>query len=203
MVNKQKGIVVVVASAIMGEGKTSTALNLAHVLARDLNRKTVLVDCDLKRPMVQAYAGMESTAGVSEVLLGNKTVEECLQYHEQLRIWVLPEGSEPSGTAALAHVDRLSELIESLRARFDYVVIDSPPLLPVAEAMLIVRMADVVTHVIRARSTPRDVVANAIKMIGQEKAVAVVLNAVEAKDAPYSYYTYSQRAYEPHRKRIG
>jgi non-specific protein-tyrosine kinase len=146
---------------------------------------------------------MESTAGVSEVLLGHKSVEECLQYHEQLRIWILFEGSEQSGAAALAHVDRLSELIENLRARFDYVIIDSPPLLPVAEAMLIVRMADVVAHVIRARSTPRDVVAKAIKMIGQERAVAVVLNAVEAKDAPYSYYTYAQGAYEPHRKRIG
>ena len=57
------------ASALMGEGKTSTALNLAYVLARDLNRKTVLVDCDLKKPMVHAYAGMESTAGLTEVLL--------------------------------------------------------------------------------------------------------------------------------------
>ena len=203
MVHKQKSIVVVVASAIMGEGKTSTALNMAHVLSRDLNRKTVLVNCDLKRPMVHAYAGMESTAGVSEVLLGHKTVEECLQYHEQLRFWILFEGSEQSGTAALAYVDRLSELIENLRSRFDYVVIDSPPLLPVAEAMVIVRMADVVAHVVRARSTPRDVVANAIKMIGQDRAVAVVLNGVEAKDAPYSYYSYGHRAYEPHPKRIG
>ena len=199
---RQKSTVVCMASALMGEGKTSTAINMAYVLSRDLNRKTVLVDCDLKRPMVRAYVGMESTAGLTEVLLGHKTLDECLEYHEQLGIWVLTAGTEQSGTAALAHVDRLSELIQGLRERFEYIVLDAPPLLPVAEAMLIVRMADVVVHVIRARSTPRDAVASAIKMIGQERAVAVVLNGVEAKDAPYSYYTYSNRGYESHHKQL-
>jgi succinoglycan biosynthesis transport protein ExoP len=199
---KQKSTVVCMSSALMSEGKTSTALNMAYVLSRDLNRKTVLVDCDLKRPTVRAYTGMESTAGLTEVLLGHKTLDECLEYHEQLGIWVLSAGIEASGTTALTHVDRLSELIQGLRERFEYIVLDSPPLLPVAEAMLIVRMADVVVHVIRARSTPRDVVANAIKMIGQERAVAVILNGVEAKDTPYSYYNYSNKVYESHNQQL-
>ena len=202
ILDKQKSIVVCMTSALMGEGKTSTALNMAYVLSRDLNRKTVLVDCDLKRPMVRGYTGMESTTGLTEILLGRKTLDECLEYHEQLGIWVLPAGIEASGTAALAHVDRLSELIQGLRERFEYIVLDTPPLLPVAEAMLIVRMADVVVHVIRARSTPRDAVASAIKMIGQERAVTVVLNGVEAKDAPYSYYNYSNRVYESQHKQL-
>jgi len=199
---KQKNTVVCISSALMGEGKTSTVLNMAYVLSRDLNRKTVLVDCDLKRPTVRAYTGMESTAGLTEVLLGHKTLDECLEYHEQLGIWVLSAGIEAYGTTALTHVDRLSELIQGLRERFEYVLLDSPPLLPVAEAMLIVRMADIVVHVIRARTTPRDVVASAIKMIGQERAVAVILNGVEAKDAPYSYYNYSNRVYESHHKQL-
>ena len=199
---KQKNTVVCISSALMGEGKTSTVLNMAYVLSRDLNRKTVLVDCDLKRPTVRAYTGMESTAGLTEVLLGHKTLDECLEYHEQLGIWVLSAGIEASGTTALTHVDRLSELIQGLRERFEYILLDSPPLLPVAEAMLIVRMADVVVHVIRARTTPRDVVASAIKMIGQERAVAVILNGVEAKDTPYSYYNYSNRVYESHHKQL-
>ena len=199
---KQKGTVVCMSSALMSEGKTSTALNMAYVLSRDLNRKTVLVDCDLKRPTVRAYTGMASTAGLTEVLLGHKTLDECLEYHEQLGVWVLSAGIEVTGTTALTHVDRLSELIQGLRERFEYIVLDSPPLLPVAEAMLIVRMADVVVHVIRARSTPRDVVADAIKMIGQERAVAVILNGVEAKDTPYSYYNYSSKVYESHNQQL-
>jgi len=202
IVGKQKSAVVCMSSALMGEGKTSTALNMAYVLSRDLNRKTVLVDCDLKRPTVHAYTGMESSAGLTEVLLGHKTLDECLEYHEQLGVWILSAGIEMSGTTALTHVDRLSELVQGLRERFEYIVLDSPPLLPVAEAMLIVRMADVVVHVVRARSTPRDVVANAIKMIGQERAVAVVLNGVDAKDTPYSYYNYSNRVYESHHQQL-
>ena len=199
---KQKSTVVCMSSALMGEGKTSTALNLAYVLSRDLNRKTILVDCDLKRPMIRAYTGMEPTAGLTEVLLGHKTLDECLGYHEQLGIWVLTAGIDASGTTALTHVDRLSELIQGLREKFEYIVLDSPPLLPVAEAMLIVRMADVVVHVIRSRSTPRDAVTSAIKMIGQERAVTVVLNGVEARDTPYSYYNYSNRVYEPQHKQL-
>jgi len=202
MVGKLESTVVVMSSALMGEGKTSTGLNLAHVLARDLNKKTVLVDCDLKRPMVHAYAGMELAAGVSEILLGQKQFEECLEYHEQLGIWIIPAGIIHSGTAALTHVDRLSKLITNLRARFEYIVLDAPPLLPVAESMLIVRMADIVAHVVRARTTGRDMVMNAIKMIGEERALGVVLNGVEAKDAPYSYYTYGSRVYEPHPKQL-
>lgn len=199
---KQKSTVVCMTSALMGEGKTSTVLNMAYVLSRDLNRKTVLVDCDLKRPAIRSYAGMESAAGLTEVLLGHNTLDECLEYHEQLGIWILTAGIDQSGTAALTHVDRLSELIQGLRERFEYIILDSPPLLPVAEAMLIVRMADVAVHVIRARSTPRDVVADAIKMIGQERAVTVILNGIEAKDAPYSYYNYSNRVYESDHKQL-
>ena len=91
---KQKSAVVCMSSALMGEGKTSTALNMTYVLSRDLNRKTVLVDCDLKRPTVRAYTGMESGAGLTEVLLGHKTLDECLEYHEQLGIWILSAGIE-------------------------------------------------------------------------------------------------------------
>ncbi len=202
MVGKQESTVVVMSSALMGEGKTSTALNLAHVLARDMNKKTVLVDCDLKRPLVHAYAGMELGSGVSEVLLGKKKFEECLEYHEQLGIWILPAGINHAGTAALTHVERLSELITNLRVRFEYIVLDAPPLLPVAETMLIVRMADIVAHVIRARSTGRDMVRDAIKMIGEERSLGVILNGVEAKDSPYSYYTYGHRIYEPQHQQL-
>lgn len=202
MAGQQESTVIVMASALMGEGKTSTALNLAHVFARDLNKKTVLVDCDLKRPMVHAYAGMELGVGLSEVLLGEKQFEECLEYHEQLGVWIIPAGIIQSGIAALTHVDRLSKLISNLREKFECIVLDAPPLLPVAESLLIVRMADVVAHVIRARSTPRDAVMSAMKMVGQERAMGVILNGVEEQDSPYSYYSYGNKVYEPHRTQL-
>ncbi len=202
LAGRQASTVLVVSSAVMGEGKTSTALNMAHVFARDLNKKTVLIDCDLKRPMVHAYAGIPTRAGLGEVLAGKKVLEECLEYHEQLGIWILSAGSELTVTAALTHADRLAEVVQTLRSRFEYVVLDSPPLLPVAESMLIVRMADVVAHVVRARSTRRDSVTNALKMIGDERPLGIILNALEAKDTPYSYYNYYHVAYESHPKQL-
>jgi polysaccharide biosynthesis transport protein len=202
MAGQQESTVIVMASALMGEGKTSTALNLAHVFARDLNKKTVLVDCDLKRPMVHAYAGMGLGIGLSEVLLGEKQFEDCLEYHEQLGLWILPAGVIQSGIAALTHVDRLSKLISNLREKFECIVLDAPPLLPVAESLLIVRMADVVAHVIRARTTPRDAVMSAMKMAGQERPMGVILNGVEEQDSPYSYYSYGNKVYEPHRTQL-
>lgn len=198
MMGKQDSTVVAVASAVQGEGKTCTALNLAHVLSRDYGKKTVLVDCDLKRPMVHALAGIEPNIGLSDTLLGKKCLEDCLEYHEQLGIWILPAGSAQVGATALSHISQLSALISELRTRFQYVVLDAPPLLPVAEATLIVRTADAVVYVIRARETRRDVVHRAIKLIGEDKPVAVVLNGVESHDMPY----YSRSYYEPQRKQL-
>ena len=81
-------------------------------------------------------------------------------------------------------------------------MLDAPPLLPVAESLLIVRMADVVAQVIRARTTPRDAVMNAMKMVGQERPMGVILNGVEEQDSPYSYYSYGNQVYEPHRTQL-
>jgi polysaccharide biosynthesis transport protein len=198
MVGKQQSTVIVVSSAMMGEGKTCTALNLAHVFSRDYSKKTVLVDCDFKRPMVHALAGIEANAGLSDVLIGTKTLEECLEYHEQLGIWILSCGTALTGATALSHLNQLSELISKLRERFQCVILDAPPLLPVAEANLIARMGDIVAFVIRARVTPRDAVNQAIKLIGNDEALAVVLNGVEFVDMPH----YTRSYYEPQHKQL-
>jgi len=199
MLGKQQSCVIVVSSTMMGEGKTSTALNLAHVFSRDYSKKTVLVDCDFKRPMVHALAGIETNGGLSDVLSGMKTLEECLEYHEPLGIWILTCDQAHFGATALSHLNQLSGVISELRERFQCVIVDSPPLLPVAEANLIARMGDLVAFVIRARLTPRDAVKQAIKLLGNDEPVAVMLNGIELTDMPY----YSQRYYyEPQHKQL-
>jgi polysaccharide biosynthesis transport protein len=197
MMGKQ---VIIVSSAAMGEGKTSTALNLAHVFSRDCGKKTVLVDCDFKRPMVHALAGIEVNVGLSDVLSGMKTLEEGLQYHEQLGIWILSCGSANIGAAILSQLDHLSGVVSELRERFQCVIVDAPPLLPVAEANLIARMGDIVAFIIRARVTPRDAVKQAIKLIGNDEPLAVILNGVELSDMPL-YYSRGYD-YEPQYKQL-
>jgi polysaccharide chain length determinant protein (PEP-CTERM system associated) len=200
MMGKQQSTVIIVSSAAMGEGKTSTSLNLAHVFSRDCGKKTVLVDCDFKRPMVHALAGIEANVGLSDVLSGMKTLEECLEYHEQLGIWILTCGSANFGAAILSQLDRLSGVVTELRERFQCVILDAPPLLPVAEANLIARMGDIVAFIIRARVTPRDAVKQAIKLIGNDEPLAVILNGVELSDMPL-YYSRGYD-YEPQYKQL-
>lgn len=202
MVGKKEGTVLAVTSALQGEGKSSTALNLAHVFSRDYGKKTVLIDCDFKRPMAHQLAGLEGGAGLCDVLLDQKSLEECLQYHEQLGLWLLATGNIKAEATVLTHMDRLSQLIGDLRSRFQYIILDAPPLLPVAEANLIARMSDILAFVIRARATGRDAVHRAIRLIGDDVPVAVVLNAVFSTDLPYYTRSHYELPHEPVRKQL-
>lgn len=198
MLGKKDGNVVPVVSALQGEGKSCTALNIGHVFSRDYGKKTVVVDCDFKRPMIHTLAGIDGNNGLCDLLVGNKTLEDCLAYHEQLGLWILPAGSMQAEATVLSHLGQLSELIENLRTRFQYVLLDAPPLLPVAEANLIARMGDILAFVIRARASGRDAIKRAIRLLGDDIPLAIVLNGVESHDMPY----YGRSYYEPHRKQL-
>ncbi|MGC3976624.1 MAG: GNVR domain-containing protein [Nitrospira sp.] len=93
MTGDRKSTAIVVTSAVMGEGKSSTALNLGYVLAKDLDRRTIVIDCDLKRPMQHIYAGVWQHPGLVEVLRGTKVVEDCVQRLGESGPWILPAGA--------------------------------------------------------------------------------------------------------------
>ena len=90
---RSKKYAIVVTSAVMGEGKSSTALNLGYVLAKDLDRRTIIIDCDLKRPMQHIYAGVWQQPGLAEVLRGTKVIEDCLQRLGDVGPWILTAGA--------------------------------------------------------------------------------------------------------------
>lgn len=191
MVGERKTTVIVVTSALMGEGKSCTSLNLAYILARDLDKKTVLVDCDLKRPMQHVYVGTESRPGLVELLHGESTLEECLKFQEGLGFWILPSGAVGDGPPALSKMQQLADLLTNLRSQFEYIIVDAPPILPLADMNVLASMADLVTLVIRAGTTGRDAVQKALKTIGEQNPLAIVLNGVEVQDTPY----YMQQMY--------
>lgn len=200
MAGERKSTVIVLTSALMGEGKSCTSLNLAHVLARDLDKKTVLVDCDLKRPMQHVYAGVESHPGLAEVLHGDKPLEECLHRPEGLGFTIIPAGSVGDGPPALSKMQQVADLLSDLRERFEYIVMDAPPILPLADMNVLASMADVVVMVIRAGVTGRDAVQKALKTIGDPGPISVVLNGLEVQDTPY----YMQQMYyhEAHHEQL-
>jgi polysaccharide chain length determinant protein (PEP-CTERM system associated) len=200
MTGERKSTAIVVTSAVMGEGKSSTALNLGYVLAKDLDRRTVVIDCDLKRPMQHIYAGVWQQPGLAEVLRGTKVVEDCMQRLGEVGPWILTAGGVGDNPLALSKMHQLADLISELKENFDYVIIDAPPVLPLADMHVLASMADVLAYVVKASMTGRDVVQKALKAIGDTAHVGIILNGLDAHTTPY----YMQQEYyrEAHHEQL-
>ena len=181
----RKSTVIVVTSALMGEGKSSTAINLAYVLAKDLDKTTMLIDCDLKRPMQHVYAGIELEPGLTEVLYGDKPVDDCARRLGELSLWTLPAGSFEGRPLGLSKIQRLGNLLTELRPRFDYIIVDAPPILPLADMNVLASMADVLVLVIRAGATGQAVVQKALRIVSEASEARIILNGVDNVSTPY------------------
>jgi polysaccharide chain length determinant protein (PEP-CTERM system associated) len=200
MTGDRKSTAIVVTSAVMGEGKSSTALNLGYVLAKDLDRKTIVIDCDLKRPMQHIYSGLWQQPGLAEVLRGTKIVEDCFQRLGDVGPWILTAGAVGDNPLALSKMHQLADLITDLKEKFDYVIIDAPPVLPLADMQVLASMADLLAYVVKASMTGRDVVQKALKVIGETANVGIILNGLDAHTTPY----YMQQEYyrEAHHEQL-
>lgn len=200
MTGDRKSTAIVVTSAVMGEGKSSTALNLGYVLAKDLDRRTIVIDCDLKRPMQHIYAGVWQHPGLVEVLRGTKVIEDCVQRLGESGPWILPAGAVGDNPLALSKMHQLADLVTELKEKFDYVIIDAPPVLPLADMQVLASMGDLLAYVVKASMTGRDVVQKALKAIGDTTNVGVILNGLDAHTTPY----YMQQEYyrEAHHEQL-
>jgi len=200
MTGDRKSTAIVVTSAVMGEGKSSTALNLGYVLAKDLDRRTIVIDCDLKRPMQHIYAGVWQQPGLAEVLRGTKVVEDCLQRLGEAGPWILTAGAVGDNPLALSKMHQLADLIAELKEKFDYVIIDAPPVLPLADMQVLASMGDLLAYVVKASMTGRDVVQKALRVIGDTANVGIILNGLDAHTTPY----YMQQEYyrEAHHEQL-
>jgi len=191
MVAERPHAVIVVTSAVQGEGKSSTAVNLGYVLAQDLGKSTVLIDGDLKNPALHSYAAVASEPGLTDLLQGTKPLECCLQHLGELPLWIMPTGHRADRPLELSKVQQLAGILSELRTRYEYLIVDAPPILPVADMNVLAGMADILVLVVRAGSTPRDAVQqslNTLKPVGQ---VGIILTGVVSSDMPY----YARRYY--------
>ena len=191
MVAERKNTVVVITSAVKDEGKSAAAVNLAYVLAQDLGKMTVLIDGDLKNPTLDAYAGVASEPGLTDLLQETEPLDRCLQRLGELPLWIMPTGRALDRPVELSKISRLDAIISELRNRYQYIILDAPPILPLADMNVLGGMADVLVLVIRAGSTPRDAVQRSLNSLQPKNQVGVVLTGVQAEGMPYYMRDYS------------
>ncbi|MFE3855367.1 polysaccharide biosynthesis tyrosine autokinase [Streptomyces griseorubiginosus] len=180
--------VIVVTSSVPGEGKTTTAVNLALSLA-DAGLRTCLVDADLRRPSVAGTFGLVQDAGLTTVLIGQARAEDVAQQAGG-RLTVLTSGAVPPNPTELLASDRMREVLRELAGVFDVVVVDSAPLLPVADTIGLAPLVDGVLFVVRASKTGRDQVrgaADSLSRTGVRILGTVFSMAATFKGTGYGY----------------
>lgn len=185
---------VVVTSSLPGEGKSTTAVNMAIALAQ-AGQRVALIDADLRRPMVGEYLGLDGNAGLTTVLVGKSKLEDLMQPWGRDELYVLTSGQIPPNPSELLGSSSMEEIIASLELDYDAIVIDAPPLLPVTDAAVLAQKVGGVVLVVGSqlvKSTDLQKSFSALKMVDAD-ILGVVLNRLPPKDPDaYSYTYYSQ-----------
>jgi capsular exopolysaccharide synthesis family protein len=182
---------ILVSSAAPSEGKTTVACSIAIAFAQG-GQRVCLVDCDLRRPRLHRIFGRQGEDGITNVLVGEATVEQVAKPTGIPNLWSVPAGALPPNPADLLQSQRFRNLIQELGERFDRVVIDSPPLVAVTDSAIISTLVDAVVFVVRAFKTGKYLSAQGLRALRDVEAplVGAVLNAVNLDHHEYSYYYY-------------
>lgn len=178
---------IAVTSAMPDEGKTTAALNLALVSSMNLDRRVLLVDCDLRRPKLHVALGLRPECGLAEVLSGDATLERAVVPVEGTSLRVLPVRATPSNPSELLASDRMRSLVEEVARSYDQVIFDMPPTLALPDAKTVSELTDGLVFVVRANSTPRDDVAAALDILDRRRVLGLVLNGVDSESKRYGY----------------
>lgn len=189
---------VLITSSIAGEGKTTTSINLAIVMAK-AGKRVALVDADLRRPRVAAMLGLENAAGITTALVGAAEVSELLQAWGDDELYVLTAGEVPPNPTELLESRQMARIIAQLTAEFDLVLIDGPPLLPVADGLVLAQQVGrviVVAGVGQVRVGEVQEAFGALSLVDADR-VGVVLNKVSGSTHDGGSYARSYAAYAP------
>jgi capsular exopolysaccharide synthesis family protein len=187
---------VLITSTIPQEGKSTVAANLACTLARRKQHRTLLLEGDLRRPTVAQKFGFGNVPGLSEWLRGETETMNVYRL-EALGLWVLPAGSAPENPLELMQSGKLSPLMEQLTASFDWIIIDSPPVLPLADTSIWARLADGVLLVTRKNVTEKQQLKRGLEALEPAKLLGALVNG--STDAAHSdyYQRYGPAASSP------
>jgi len=183
--------VLLVTSSLGGDGKTTISYNLAVAFAQH-GQRVLLLDADMRKPSMHTLFRTRKTPGLSEVLTGGIQLEKALVTHDSLsNLFLLPSGTPPPNPADLIGSKRFDSLLEEAKTQFDLVIIDSPPVLMVTDAVILSTKADGTIIVVRSQKTTRPVLKRAVDVLSHSygRKLGFVVNGMDTKSVEY-YYSY-------------
>lgn len=184
---------IVVTSALPTESKSNVSINLAVSLATE-GKRVILLDCDLRKPAIHSYLYMgRNVRGLTDVLSGKCSLDEAIGEIEDLGIYVLPAGAIPPNPSEMLAQEKMQKVVDELKEKFDFVIVDAPPISIVTDAAVLGKYVDGAVLVVRSKFASRDAVALAKKklMDVDVKILGAVITRFEAKKSAKSgYYSY-------------
>jgi len=189
-----------VVSGGAGEGKSTTIFNLATIFAQNDSR-VLIIDSDLRRPSLHKLVGVSNAVGLTDFLLGQKSVEEVIQTTKLDNLHFLPSGKLPSSSMGILNSQQMKDFIQDVKTRYDYVFFDSPPIMGVSDASILASEVDMAILVIQYRKYPQAMTIRAKQMVEKVggNLLGVVLNNINISQDSYYYY-YSGYYYDYYSK---
>ncbi len=178
-----------VTSPLPEDGKSTTAMNVATALAEGGKYKVLLIEADLYHSPFAELLGIDRGPGLAGCLEGVATLNSAIRRLEPLNWFVLPAGEAQGNPTELLHTEAFAQIMQKVVPCFDWVLIDSPPVVPLVDALLLKHHANATLLVTRAGKTPRRDIEKSLSLLGREHVVAVVLNAVDGLNQLYSKYS--------------
>ena len=181
---------ITITSSIHGEGKTITAINLAISMAQDLGKKSILlIDGDLRRGRLSKYLGFDSELGLADLIANGSNVDEALLNIGIDNLTILPAGKIPRNPAELLGSMKMKNLISLLKSKYDYIIFDTPPVIPVTDAGVLGAQTDGVVMVIQAARTQKGVVEHGESLLkqAQAKLLGYILTNIQYHIPGYIY----------------
>jgi capsular exopolysaccharide synthesis family protein len=188
----------VITSAVPGEGKTTVASNLAISLARHSSQKVILLEGDLRQPALANRFGLPDLRGLREWFEGEESLSRFLYRFEDLRLWFLPGGNPAEDSLRILHSNRFAEAMNRLAGSFDWIVVDAPPLMPLADTHVWAEQADGILLVTRNGKTPKKSLLKGLEGINNAKVLGMVFN-----DAPHATRDYFHKYDRMHNRKNG
>ena len=182
---------ILVTSSDKNEGKTTTVSNLAVSFA-NLNKKVLIIDCDLRNPSIHKMFRLNNIYGLTDILAKDRAVDKCIQETELKNLYVLTAGAIPPNPAEILSSEKMKNLIEDLKNIYDYIFIDTPPIGLVTDAGVLSSFIDGVVLVVKSESVEKKYLEETKKKLDAVDAriLGAILNSYKSEQKDYDYYSY-------------